>query len=351
MAKKVRIGFVGVGAMGQCAHLRNYVDHPECEVVAIAEIRPKLREEVAARYGIKAHYPDHSSMLESEQLDGIVASQPFTRHGVLLPELLTYNIPIFTEKPLASTIAAGESILKALSASTTWHMVGYHKRCDPAIVYAKEAIARFQESGELGAMRYVRLTMPPGDWIANGFAGLIGSDEAMPELEQETPAADMDEKTFEAYVEFVNYYIHQVNLLRYLLGQRYKVTYAAPSGVLLVAESEEGITGTIEMAPYNTTQDWQEEALVAFEKGYIRVTLPAPLVLNQSGTVEVFRDPGDGTSPECLKPTLPPVHAMRCQAMRFVEAIRGESMPPCTAAEALEDLKIAREYIRLRLGQ
>ena len=28
--KKVKIGFVGVGAMGQCAHLRNYVTLPGC---------------------------------------------------------------------------------------------------------------------------------------------------------------------------------------------------------------------------------------------------------------------------------------------------------------------------------
>ena len=35
---KPRIGFVGVGGMGQCAHLRNYATLPDCEVVAIAEV-------------------------------------------------------------------------------------------------------------------------------------------------------------------------------------------------------------------------------------------------------------------------------------------------------------------------
>ncbi len=33
--------------------------------------------------------------------------------------------------------------------------------------------------------------------------------------------------------------------------------------------------------------------------------------------------------------------------MSFIEAIKGESKPPCEAAEALEDLKVAREYLRL----
>jgi len=41
---------------------------------------------------------------------------------------------------------------------------------------------------------------------------------------------------------------------------------------------------------------------------------------------------------------------MRQQAMNFVRAIRGEIKPPCEAHEAMEDLKVAREYIRLLKG-
>jgi len=33
---KVRIGFVGVGTMGQCAHLKNYAVLPDCEVIGFA---------------------------------------------------------------------------------------------------------------------------------------------------------------------------------------------------------------------------------------------------------------------------------------------------------------------------
>ena len=44
--KKPRIGFVGVGNMGQAAHLRNYATLPDCEVAALAELRPKLGQAV-----------------------------------------------------------------------------------------------------------------------------------------------------------------------------------------------------------------------------------------------------------------------------------------------------------------
>jgi len=55
--------------------------------------------------------------------------------------------------------------------------------------------------------------------------------------------------------------------------------------------------------------------------------------------------------PSAESPRLPWVDAMRQQAMNFVAAIRGEMRPPCEAAEALEDLRVARDYIRLLRGR
>jgi predicted dehydrogenase len=348
--EKVRIGFVGVGNMGQAAHLRNYAVLPDCEVVAIAELREKLGRLVAARYGVPRVYGSHREMLAAEKLDGIVASQPFTRHSVLLPELLKKGVPVFIEKPLAGSVEAGEEVLRALKDSRAWLMVGYHKRSDPATMLAKGEIERLKKSGELGKMRYVRIVMPPGDWIAGGFNDIIRTDEPVPTLPHQERAGDMDEKTYNYYLGFVNYYIHQVNLMRHLLGEPYKITYADPSGALLAVQSESGVAGAMEMDTYHTTMDWQESALVTFERGYVRLHLPAPLAFNRAGIVELFRDAGGGSAPQTIVPQVPWVHAMRQQAVNFIRAIRGEIKPPCEAGEALEDLKVAREYIRLLRG-
>ncbi len=337
--------------MGQCAHLRNYVTLPDCQVVALAELRPELGRRVAERYGVPRVYRTAEEMLASEKLDAIVASQPFTRHGVLVPDLAKAGVPIFTEKPLAGSIEAGEKVLEALDRAGIWQMVGYHKRSDPATMYAKQEIERLKASGELGRLRYVRILMPAGDWVAGGFTDLIGSDEPLPPLEWESPASDMDKETFEAYTAFVNYYIHQVNLMRHLLGEPYSVAYADPSGVLLAVTSATGICGTIEMSPYTTTIDWQESALVAFEHGYVKLVLPAPLACNRPGRVEILRDPGNGITPETIVPQLPWVHAMRQQAINFVRAVKGDMPPMCEAHEAMEDLRVAREYIRMVRGQ
>lgn len=344
---KVRIGFVGVGNMGQAAHLRNYATLPDCDVVAIAEVRPALAARVAQRYGVPRLYPSAAEMLAHEHLDGIVAPQPYTRHGHLITPLYAAGLPLLTEKPLASSVAVGERMVAALRDGGSWHMVGYHKRSDPATMYARQEIERLRQSGEVGALRYVRIIMPDGDWIAGGFNDLIRSDEAVPLISDDPPDPEMDAATFTAYSAFVNYYIHQVNLMRYLLGEPYRVTYADPSGVLLAVQSENGVAGTIEMAPYRTTLGWHEAALVAFEHGYVKLELPPPLAHNRAGHVEVLRDPGHGVSPQTAVPVLPPIHAMRQQASNFLAAIRGERPAPCEAAEALEDLRVARDYLRL----
>jgi predicted dehydrogenase len=346
---RVRIGFAGVGRMGQCAHLRHYCASDECEVTAVSEPREKTARAVARRYGIGKVYGDAAEMLEKEQLDAVVASQPFTRHGVLLPELLEFGKPIFIEKPLAGTPQSGEAILAALAKSGTWIMVGYHKRSDPASVWVRERAEGLRESGELGAMQYVRVTMPPGDWIAGGFADYIDEGDERPELEVEPPPEDMDAETCERYRMFVNYYIHQVNLIRFLLGESYEVTHADPAGVLLLGRSAGGVPVTLEMAPYRTTVDWQESCLVCFERGYLRLDLPAPLACNRPGHAELFSDPGERPA-ERLSPRLPWTGAMAAQAGNFVAAVRGDCKPPCEAHEAMEDLRLAREYIRLLTG-
>lgn len=352
----LKIGFVGVGRMGQCAHLRNYATLPECEVVALAEIRPNLGRAVATRYNIPNVYTSAAEMLAANQLDALVAIQPFTRYGQILPELATHGLPLMIEKPLANSVATGEKILAACEANGSRVMVGYHKRSDPAIAYAKAEITRLQTSGELGALRYVRLTMPMGDWSAGAFSEFIRSDEPLPTLPDDPPASNLSAEENAALIRFINFYIHQVNLLRHLLGEPYQVTYADPAGVILVAQSASGVTGMIEMSPYTTTRGWDESVLIAFERGYLKVELPAPLAGNQPGRVEIRR--GDGASaaeketasPQVIIPQLPPLDAMRAQAKNFIRFAADNAPAPCAAAEALEDLKIAHQYIRCLLG-
>ena len=70
MTAKIRIGFAGVGAMGQMAHLKNYVLSESCEVTALAELRRETGRAVAERYRIPNCYTSAGEMLAATNQTG-----------------------------------------------------------------------------------------------------------------------------------------------------------------------------------------------------------------------------------------------------------------------------------------
>ncbi len=342
---RARIGFVGTGTMGQCAHLWNYAAIDECDVVALAELRPQLGKDVAQRYGVPNVYTHVDDMLARESLDGLVCAQQFWFLGQLLPPLFKAGLPILTEKPVAHSVQVGEQLVEQARRHDVRLYLGYHKRSDPATACVKTQIADWQDSGQVGRLKYVRITMPPGDFIAGGFSHLVESEETVPELSRDPLPHDMDEPTFKRYGGLVNYYVHQVNLMRYLLGEDYEVTFADPGGALMALRSVSGVSCAIEVGPYRTSLAWQERALIAFERGWIRLELPPPLAVNRCGRVTIYSDSLDG-KPHTIIPELPHVHAMRQQAINFINEIDGQSTCLCHADEAVKDLVVLRDYLR-----
>jgi predicted dehydrogenase len=118
---------------------------------------------------------------------------------------------------------------------------------------------------------------------------------------------------------------------------------------VLVGTSDDGqITAVIERSPCLTRRGWRETARVDFERGFVQVELPPPLAINRAGRISIYRDGNNETPPQTVSPEFPPLSAMANQAANFVRAVRGEAPPPCDAREALEDLKLAMDFFRLR---
>ena len=340
---KVKVGFIGCGFMGQLAHLQNYVVLDTCEVVAVCDKKIKQAEMVAARYGIPKVYSDYHDLLADPEIEAVVAAQYFANHVNLVPDILRAKKHLLTEKPLCIHPENGKKLAKIAEEQNLIHMVAYHKRSDPASEYAVDLIQKWKASGEMGKMKYVRITMPPGDWVG-GAKGAVFSDEKTEPIENEAPLPGIDGETQEKIILFVNYYIHQVNYMRNLLGEDYKLSFVDKSSVIMAVESASGVCGIIEMEPYGTTDDWQERALIAFEKGWIDVQLPAPLAAQQAGRVTVFTN--DEQTGVFTSPRLPNVSAMRNQAANFIDAVSGVKKAPCVSAEAVKDLEVAMDYIR-----
>ena len=42
MSRKIKLGFVGCGFIGQCVHIPNFKRVENAEIVAISDVRPRL---------------------------------------------------------------------------------------------------------------------------------------------------------------------------------------------------------------------------------------------------------------------------------------------------------------------
>jgi predicted dehydrogenase len=352
MADKIRIGFVGAGFMGQLAHIRSYALLTDaCELVALAEPRRRTGELVAARYGIPRVYNNHRELLEAEELDGLVAVQRYLHHAALLPELYPRVPHLFTEKPLALGADEGDRLAGLARDAGCVHMLGYQRRSDPATREAKRMVDAWKASGKLGELRYLRICFTDGDWTANAGTALLDAGEDAPAFAMEDPPADVagDDVALWALSTAADQLVHPLNLIRHFLGERYGLVLAHGSGRLLVFESESGVPATIEVTPYRLSVGYDEELLVAFERGYVRLR-PAPsLALNRSGTLEIYRDTGSGAPPERIRPQLRWTDPQQAQARDFIRVCRGDAEPPTDAGEATEDLHVVRDIVRARL--
>ncbi|MBI4978538.1 MAG: Gfo/Idh/MocA family oxidoreductase [Spirochaetes bacterium] len=343
----MRIGFIGAGKHAQCIHIPNYQLMPGVELACLVDIDAGLAAQVAKQFNIPKTYTTHTDMIKNEKLDAVVMVMgAIPTAEKMLIDLMDAKIPVITEKPIAGSVPSAERIVAHWKKTGSTLFVGYHKRCDPASMWAKSEIERFTGSGELGPMKYARVHISlAGDWIANGYShAMKGTIVPPPDPRPESDFTGMSKEARQKFGPFAGAHSHQLDLMRYLLGAPYHVKYVDPTGVLLAVESEKGVPGVFEFSPYNSTKDWREQGLVCFEKGYVKVDLPAPLAMNLAGKAELFRDNGGTSIPASTMPVFPSKSAMFSVAECFLAALRGEKTPLCTPQEALEALIVARDW-------
>jgi predicted dehydrogenase len=350
VAKKVRIGFVGAGYMGQNAHIANYAKIDDCELVALAEGRPDTARAVADRYGIESIYSTHQDMLANADLDGVVGIMGFHLLVSVVEDVLSAGVPLITEKPMCIRPDNGRRLAALAAEKDVLYQVGYMKRHDLGSRYVRDTVAKWKESGECGALSYMRVTMPPGDWILEHEPPINRGDSA-PSYEgqsAESPPDWMSEEQGRAYVSFVNFYIHQVNLIRFLIGEDYHVTYADPRGRTMTAISDSGVVILLEMAGYGLQHRWEETYRLHFDGARLDLDIPSPMARQRAGEVTVYRQSGfDGSgAPQEMRPYLPQRWPFEEQARAFVASVKDGAPNVAPGHDSVRDLEISEEYIR-----
>ena len=122
----VKIGFVGTGGIAN-HHMRTLSEIPTAAMVAFCDVIEEKAVTAATPYGGKA-YTCYEEMYDSEALDAVYICLPPFAHDRQELAAIERDLPIFVEKPVATTMAKAREIESALAARNLISGVGYHWR-------------------------------------------------------------------------------------------------------------------------------------------------------------------------------------------------------------------------------
>lgn len=349
--KLVKIGYVGCGFMAQRAHIPNLISLPECELVAIAELREKLAKKVQSRYRIPKCYKDHRELAADPEIEAVGVSGHFAVQGEIAIDLLLAGKHVFMEKPMAVSVAQAQRILGAVKESGKRLMVAYMKRYDAGNELVKDMIDQFIQTGELGKITYVRNHGFCGDWIAGLDMPFEQTDEPYPKFDPLAGKPDwLPDGLYHRYIGYLQQYTHNVNLLRWFLsaGDNVKVegVYLDDSGLSGVVILDVNGTRAIIESGGVAYHGWDEHTQVYFQKGWIKTCAPPLLLKNVPATVEVYRAvpnrqtqnliPGDGWS-----------WAYKRELQHFLKCIIDDAQFRSPAEDTITDVRLFEDVYRM----
>ena len=223
----MKVGIIGAG-FARAAYLPALAHVPGAEVVAIASGRLESARSAADAFGVPHAYDDWQAMLVDHALDLVCIATPTNLHAAQSLAALAAGAHVLCEKPTAMDAAEAAQMLHAADAAGRIHMIDHEMRFNPN----RARIARMIAEGDLGKIRHVNIanignswaapaSRPKGDWwsAADQGGGRLGANGS-----------------------------HQVDMLRWWLGEVAWVTGAAPT---LVPDRLDKATD----APWTATAD------------------------------------------------------------------------------------------------
>ena len=154
----IKVGVAGLGFIGP-AHIEALRRIPGIEVVAISESSEELAKSKAEQLGIPKYFSDFNELLK-EEIDCVHICTPNFLHFEMARAALESGKHVVCEKPLATTVAQGEELLKLANKTGLIHAVHFNIRYYPLVRQMK----LMREKGDLGEI-YSIIGSYLQDWL------------------------------------------------------------------------------------------------------------------------------------------------------------------------------------------
>jgi predicted dehydrogenase len=147
----LRLAVIGIGARASLA--RHAVDSGRARVVAVVDPASAAVSRAKSLFGPEVvYFPDHRTLISAPtEIDAAFVTSPDHTHAIIAIDLLRAGIPIYLEKPLATTMDDADAILSAAAETGTRLYVGHNMRHMPAMRAMRDIVRR----GEIGQVKVV----------------------------------------------------------------------------------------------------------------------------------------------------------------------------------------------------
>jgi predicted dehydrogenase len=126
--KKVRVGVIGVGYLGQF-HAEKYANIPDVELVGLLDADPGRASEIAGRLNTQA-FVDPAHLIGKVDAVSIVA--PTVLHHHLAKQFLEQGVHVLIEKPITVTLEQADELIDLAARRKLVLQVGHIERFNPA---------------------------------------------------------------------------------------------------------------------------------------------------------------------------------------------------------------------------
>jgi predicted dehydrogenase len=131
--KKVKVGVIGVGYLGQF-HAEKYASLSDVELVGIVDINPARAAEIAKKLNAR-------SFSEPAQLLGLVDAVsivvPTALHHRVAKQFLEQRVHVLLEKPITVTLVQADELTELAAKKRVILQIGHIERFNPAITAVK----------------------------------------------------------------------------------------------------------------------------------------------------------------------------------------------------------------------
>lgn len=215
-------------------------------------------------------FGDLGACLASAPPDAAIIATPNQLHARNALDCIAAGVPVLVEKPITDTTASAMQVVEASERAGVPVLVGHHRRHNPLIAVAREAI----EAGRLG-----RVT------LVNGQFWLYKPDDYYAEVWRRQKGAGP---------VFINL-IHDIDLLRHLCGEIARVEARhsnAARGLevedtaAILLEFESGALGTVSVTD-SVVAPWSWEFASAENPAYPRTNVHCYMIGGSHGSLSV----------------------------------------------------------------